>query len=289
MSEGLVATLESRFQADPDIEGFLPLLRETVPAVNPRTRLSEPIVTLAGIDAERQTRLGGLRRVDGGRADLAALGEDQALVSRKLADKLDVRAGDALTVYAQDREWTLSVAGIVADEIASGVFSVALPNQATRAEEAGGLAAPLSTVQRITGRAGRINWVSIALRGDVRSGVERTDAAEARLEEYFAGTEGKRAAGLGDLTVNVDPLKQDALAAAETFGNQFTAFFLVFGLFSITAGVLLIFLIFVMLTAERKTEMGMARAVGARRSNLVQSFVADGMAYNVMAGAVGAA
>ena len=61
------------------------------------------------------------------------------------------------------------------------------------------------------------------------------------------------------------------------------------GLFSIAAGVMLIFMIFVMLATERKAEMGMARAVGAQRSNLVQSFVSEGMAYNLLAGAVGAA
>ena len=61
------------------------------------------------------------------------------------------------------------------------------------------------------------------------------------------------------------------------------------GLFSIAAGVMLIFLIFVMLAAERKAEMGMARAVGAQRRHLVQSFVAEGIAYAVLAGVVGAA
>ena len=52
---------------------------------------------------------------------------------------------------------------------------------------------------------------------------------------------------------------------------------------------MLIFMIFVMLAAERKPEMGMARAVGAQRGNLVQSFMSEGMAYSVIAGAVGAA
>ena len=68
-----------------------------------------------------------------------------------------------------------------------------------------------------------------------------------------------------------------------------TSFFLLLGLFSIASGVMLIFMIFVMLAAERKAEMGMARAVGAQRGNLVQSFVSEGMAYNLIAGAVGAA
>src|SRR6266513_3010622 len=57
---------------------------------------------------------------------------------------------------------------------------------------------------------------------------------------------------------------------------------------SMAAGVLLIFLIFVMLAAERRPEMGMARAIGTQRRHLVQSFVYEGAAYDVAAAAVGA-
>ncbi len=46
-------------------------------------------------------------------------------------------------------------------------------------------------------------------------------------------------------------------------------------------------MIFVMLAAERKSEMGMARAVGTRRFDLVQTFLSEGMGYNVLAAAVG--
>ena len=63
---------------------------------------------------------------------------------------------------------------------------------------------------------------------------------------------------------------------------------MVFGLFSIAAGILLIFLIFVMLAAERRAEMGMARAIGMNRVHLTQMFLAEGMAYNLGSAAIGA-
>ena len=50
---------------------------------------------------------------------------------------------------------------------------------------------------------------------------------------------------------------------------------------------LLVFLIFVMLAAARRTEMGMARAVGAKRSHLVQMFIFEGTAYNLVSAALG--
>jgi putative ABC transport system permease protein len=43
-----------------------------------------------------------------------------------------------------------------------------------------------------------------------------------------------------------------------------------------------------MLAAERRSELGIARAVGTRRGHLVQMFVYEGLAYDVIAAAVGA-
>ena len=57
--------------------------------------------------------------------------------------------------------------------------------------------------------------------------------------------------------------------------------FTTFGSFSIAAGILLIFLIFVMLAAERRGELGIARAVGTRRGHLVQMFLYEGLAYDL--------
>ena len=48
--------------------------------------------------------------------------------------------------------------------------------------------------------------------------------------------------------------------AADDQGDVFMSIFTTFGSFSIVAGILLIFLIFVMLSAERRTELGIARA-----------------------------
>ena len=58
-------------------------------------------------------------------------------------------------------------------------------------------------------------------------------------------------------------------------------------MFSIAAGVMLIFLIFVMLAAERRAEMGMARAIGTKRRHLIAQFLFEGVAYNLGAALVG--
>jgi len=86
---------------------------------------------------------------------------------------------------------------------------------------------------------------------------------------------------------HVEPLKKNGLDAADTFGTVFTSFFVGFSLFSIAAGVMLIFLIFVMLAAERRSEMGMARAIGTQRRHLVQQFLFEGYAYDLGSAIVG--
>ena len=81
--------------------------------------------------------------------------------------------------------------------------------------------------------------------------------------------------------------KRRFLDEADDAGSFVTTFFLVFSMFSITVGILLIFLIFVMLAAARRSEMGMARAVGAKRRHLVQMFTFEGAAYALVSSAVG--
>ena len=82
-------------------------------------------------------------------------------------------------------------------------------------------------------------------------------------------------------------VKRQFIDQADQVGSTVTSLFIMMGLFSIMVGILLIFLIFVMLAAARRSEMGMARAIGARRIHLVQMFVFEGTAYSLMAGAVG--
>ncbi len=81
--------------------------------------------------------------------------------------------------------------------------------------------------------------------------------------------------------------KRDLLEIADLAGSFVVTFFLVMSLFSIAVGILLIFLIFIMLAAARRSEMGMARAVGAKRDHLVQMFTFEGTAYALVSSAVG--
>jgi putative ABC transport system permease protein len=86
----------------------------------------------------------------------------------------------------------------------------------------------------------------------------------------------------------IEPLNKETIVlAANVGGGIFSSIFSIFGIFSILAALLLIVLIFVMLAAERRVEIGVARAVGVQRSQISQMFMTEGMVYNLLAGALG--
>ncbi len=87
--------------------------------------------------------------------------------------------------------------------------------------------------------------------------------------------------------LRISEVKVSLLELADTIGSFFTTIFGIFGSFSIMVGLLLIFLVFVMLAASRMTEMGIARAIGTKRRQLVQSFVFEGAAYAFAASVAG--
>src|SRR3990172_2507696 len=243
VQESVAGELQAQFREDPDIESFVPFLYSEAAVTSYRTNLSEPSVNLVGIDAERLQQVGGLRLAEGGRFELTTLQAPVALVSQWAAEDLDVRTGDTLGVYIHGRQREAAVAGIVKDEQASGVLGNF--DDSTRS---GGVVMLLPTVQKWTDHDGEVKYISVALKGDVRSTVgPQADAAAARVGEYVNSPAGRSLLGLGDQIIGVESVKNEDVKDAEEFGNLFTTFFLVVGLLSIAAGIMLIFMIFVML------------------------------------------
>ena len=157
----------------------------------------------------------------------------------------------------------------------------------------------LRDAQDIFDQPQRLTGIGVSVRGGIQGALKLSEDVDERLNTFLiARAETEAGAGRtaparlfadtqGNPLFRSDPLKADTVENAETFGSIFTSFFLVMGLFSIAAGTLLIFLIFALLAEERKSEMGIARAVGMQRGQLVQSFLAEGMAYNLGAAAAG--
>jgi len=89
--------------------------------------------------------------------------------------------------------------------------------------------------------------------------------------------------------LSVVELKQLGVDLANQLASVFTSIFLVLGLFSIATGIMLVFLIFSLLAADRRPELGMARALGTQRGQVIQLLLFEGALYDVVASFVGAA
>ena len=129
--------------------------------------------------------------------------------------------------------------------------------------------------------------ISVGLRAALSSG-----AVQDWLKALPLGNGDRRAledglVSIRDFEVLAPLSKQFVTDVAEVGGIALGTVFSSFGILSIFAGVLLIFLIFVMMAAERRSELGIARAIGMRRIHLVQMFVTEGLIYDLAAALVG--
>ncbi len=186
------------------------------------------------------------------------------MLNEDAARELDARVGDTISLFAGAGPVQVSVAGVGSYPGAGSDGPTALMS--------------LATAQALLGKQDEINAVLVSNTGGETSGATHSDDVTTLLEDR-----------LNPMGLTVESVKQDGLEAADAQGNAFMSLFTTFGTFSMAAGILLIFLIFVMLAAERRSEMGMARAIGTRRGHLVETFVFEGAAYDLAAAAVGAA
>ena len=261
-----VAAWQEQFAGDADIDGFLPLLLETLPVINTATNLNESGATIVAYDTAAAAPFGSLRDLDG---NVVTVSGNEIVINEDLAGEIDAEVGHTLVLLFGGDPVEVVVAAIAPNSFLSGAFDLG-------ASEYPGGAVSFDFLAAVIERNDIAYAVVVTNAGGVKEGLERSDVVEAKLSEALEGTPYK-----------VEPLKKDAIEIAKLVGSIFTTIFLIFGLFSIAAGILLIFLIFIMLAAERKPEMGMARAVGAKRRHLVESFLAEGMGYDLGAAIVG--
>ena len=255
--------------ASPYLDAVAPLHMQSTAVMNFRSQQFEVQATYTGLDPARAAVLEPLRDVDGNLIDLASLGPNEVYIDQEGAEAIEAQVGDELGVVTGPGRLTqVTVKGV-----AEGWYFK------TTVDDKLVLMAPLAQVQQQLGKEGRLTHIILSNTGDHLGGVALTDSVIDAFGDLPAITE----SGL-----YIYDFKQDAIDTANQVGSLFVSMFTTFGLFSIGAGILLIFLIFSMLSAERRSEMGMARAVGMQRSHLVRQFVAEGAFYGLGSTAVGA-
>jgi putative ABC transport system permease protein len=223
-------------------------------------------VTGLGVIPGTEGGFGGMQNVASKRKmTIAALRPDEVYLNQTLAQLLNAKAGDTLYLYSQrwqGKRYVMRVAGVVnnAGLVGDNSFLLARPDYFRRAE----------------GDPDGISQIFIANRGGGGlSGVGLSDSVADTLHDWIPGY------------VHVIQVKQQGVQVSQNAEDIFSRIFALFTLFALAIGLLLIFLIFVLLAAERRAEMGMARAIGVQRRHLILMFLFEGAVYDLLASFVG--
>src|SRR6266508_4621534 len=261
------ADLRANLGAMPDVAAVAPRYQLNGAVIDKSTSLFEPTATGIGFDAANH--LGAFVRADGSSWNGSELQVTEAIINDRLAAAVEARVGDGLVVNVGGPQglvrFNVTVNRIVQDA-GRGAWN-----------DGENLFLPLGALQAALGEVGKINTITVANVGGVTQGYLRSDDVVREMTPYLPTTP----------AFTIAKAKADSIDGASRNIDQLSQVFILLGFFTVIAGVLLIINIFVMLAEERKGEMGVARALGMRRKNLVQSFVSEGLLYALLSSLVG--
>ena len=267
-------SISEQLAADPQVaaatDGVAPGIELVGSAADLDKRQGASRVTVVGFDPASQQPFGAYELVGGAATFGEDLGRGEVLVSRTLAQKIQAEPGDRLRVSIESSTpatGVLRIAGI-ARSTGPGAYTLG-----------SAVFAPVRTVQDLVGVEG-INIVRISAPGGVRDSLP---AARAALPVLRAAVD--RIAP--ELTVG--GAKVSDVDNSEQFTGFISAMLVGMSAIVIAAGAALIVNIMGMLAEERRTQMGVLRALGLKRRRLVGLSVIEGALYSLAAGVVGAA
>ncbi len=259
------ATVDRRLAHTSLVDGAVPAIAQQIAGQNTTRRVTESRLMLFAPDPAHLRGFTPITHVTDGRpAPLKDLRTSEVYLDAAAASRLDAHPGDRLKLLAGTTLLSVTVRDIVNFE-GSG-------------SDRGAVLVPLSHAQQLLNRGDTINQILVSNAGDSISGA----TLSTQVRQLLAPT-------LRPLSLDAQPVKADGLTNADAQGDSFMSLFSTFGMFTIAAGILLIFLIFVMLAAERRSELGTERAIGMQRRDLIEVFLYEGLGYDVVAAAVGTA
>ncbi|HEX9613533.1 MAG TPA: FtsX-like permease family protein, partial [Candidatus Bathyarchaeia archaeon] len=287
VAHSLYQSLSTSSTAGSDIRGVTPEILTTVTANNTAWGVVQSGATLIGTYANASQVLGDFHATDGSVIQ-SSLTDTQAIVNDRAARDLNATVGNQLTIFSPSSQTfsaSVKLVGVaVAD--ARGSFS-------------GGdnIFVSMSTAQALTFHPGSANFIAITNIGGLRNSIQYTSTVGLEANQTlnsiqkppasFACKTSPSAPGNSTTILCAYGSKMEAVNSATTGAMQLTNLFTVLSTITILAGVVLIINMFIMLAEERKSEMGMARAVGMKRSQLTKLFLFEGTLYAAGASLVG--
>ncbi|HWL65583.1 MAG TPA: FtsX-like permease family protein [Actinomycetota bacterium] len=237
-------------------------------------RLAEPSARLIELDFEDARTFGRDRAATGLRGGTPSEGE--IVIAEDLGEALEAGRGDRVTAYLYGRKLRFEVVRVLPQLGLAGFW------KGFETTSMNAFAAP-GTLRSVARDAPKGTLppepiVLVSNRGGVEEGERLTTAVTGVIEDAFPP----------GASLRVESVKRDRIERADREGEAFGEIFLAIGAFAIVAGVLLLVNIFVMLAEERKSQLGMLRAIGMKRSHLVRLFVIEGAIYSFASAILGA-
>ena len=265
VDEGDLDALAANLIALNGVEYASPAATESAVIFNTVSGLYSLSNTALGFEDEATQVFGGL--TSGGSVVDGAPGSGGIYITDDMARDIDANVGDLLLLVRGNASLPLQVERII-DKEGLGAYNLGGGGFAISAT----VFVNKTDLQAWTGNPGRSNLMFISLD-------ESTPVDRSALIDLLQGS------GIPGLEVVQD--RQEVLDEGKEGMSAFTSLFFVFGSFSVIAGMALVLNIFTMLGEERKSEMGITRAVGLPRSGLRRLFTYEGVVYATMASGVG--
>jgi putative ABC transport system permease protein len=271
-------TVSDRLAASPAVDrvadGVSPGIDLAGSVADLDTRQGASTITLVGFDPGAQEPFGAYRLTTGRRTFGQDLAPGEVLLSRVLANKLDAKTGDHIQISVD----TGSIGAPPVDLHVAGIARTEGPGGYTLSSV---VFAPLATAQRIAG-TDLINVVRISALGSIQDSVTAGHRA-APVIERAVSTLGSQVA------LEVREAKARDVDSAEGSAILFRAMPIAMSTLVVAVGAALVVNLTWMLAQERRSRLGVLRALGLKRRRLVGLAVAEGALYSLAAGVVGTA
>ena len=254
------------------LDGVLPIVTTQVAVIGERV---QPRAQLLEVDFEAARAFGDDPAITGMVGATPAPGT--AAITTDLAIKTGAGAGDTITVFVYGVAVEVVVDRVLEQTGVAGFWPIDERQQSYNVFVApGSLRAGLAGATLPPEVEPPQTVLAFSNRGGVEDAVARTDGAVALIA----------AAVGGDAAVRT--VKRDVLEEAEIAAESLTQLYFTMGMFAVAAGILLLVNIFVMLADERRSQLGMMRALGMRRGSVVMAFATEGWLYALVSSAIGA-
>ncbi len=270
--DNLLQYINANPEAKGKIDGTSPEIIYTVSALDPESRLSESSVSIVGFDYSRSQDFGKIHTLHMGDVTGDELEPDEVYVNEMMADEMEIRQGHKLQIFFGVNGTANFTVKDVVETRGRAAYGAMFGSGGMN------ILMPLDRVQTMLNKTGMINIIKVSNEGDKRSGMKHSDSVAEELQPYLFTR---------NPILLTFKIKQEFVEGAEEGSNSLRDLFLVLGTFSIIAGLMLIINIFVMLAEERKSEMGMARAVGMSQRDLMYMFLFEGTIYSVLSAFIG--